>query len=92
MSDTDSRLNGESFIANETRIQMTGTTSVSTCKPAYCFRCTCVKSVLGTKVLGDAVLEHTTNFGWPAIQQVQDLCVFFLSSTFLLLPLFFIPK
>ena len=68
-----SRLNGDGFIANETRIQTTGTTSVSTCRPAYCFRCACWKSVLGTKVLGNAVPEHTTNFGWPAVQQVQDL-------------------
>ena len=50
-----SRLNGDGFIANETRIQTTGITSVSTCRPAYCFRRTCEKSVLGTKVLGNAV-------------------------------------
>ena len=63
-------------------------TSVSTCRPAYCFRRTCGKKVLGTKVLGNAVSERTTNFGWPAVQQVRDLCVYFLSSSFLLLPIF----
>ena len=31
-----SRLNGDCLIANETCIQTTGTTSVSTCMPAYC--------------------------------------------------------
>ena len=30
-----SRLNGDGLIANETHIQTTGTTSVSTCRPAY---------------------------------------------------------
>ena len=30
----------------------------------------------------------TTNFGWPAVQQVQDLCLYFLSSSFLLLLIF----
>ena len=31
-----SRLNGDGFIANETRtVQTTGTTSVSTCRPSY---------------------------------------------------------
>ena len=50
-----SRLNGDGFIANETPIPTTGTTSVSTCRSAYCFRRTCGKSVLGTKVLGNAV-------------------------------------
>ena len=84
-----SRLNGDGFITNRTRIQTTGTTSVSTCRPAYCFRRTCGKSVLGTKVLGNAVLDRTTNFVWPAVQQVRDLCVNFLSSSFLLLPIFF---
>ena len=87
-----SRLNGDGFIANETRIQTTGTTSVSTCSPAYCFRRICGKRVLGTKVLGDAVPERTTNFGWPGIQQVRVLCVYFLSSYFLFLPMFFILK
>ena len=77
-----SRLNGDGFIANRTRIQTTGTTSVSTCRPAYCFRRTCGKGVLGTKVLGNAVLERTTNFVWPVVQQVRDLCVYFLSSSF----------
>ena len=76
-----SRLNGDGLIANGTRIQTTGTTSVSTCRPAYCFRRTCGKSVLGTKVLGNAVPERTTNFGWPAVQQVRDLCFYFLSSS-----------
>ena len=69
-------LNGDGFIANETRIQTTGFTSVSTCRPAYCFRRTCGKSVLGTKVLGNAVPERTTNVGWPAVQQVRDVCLF----------------
>ena len=46
------------------------------------------KSVLGTKVLGNVVLERTTNFVWPAVQQERDLCVYFLSSPFLLLPNF----
>ena len=87
-----SRLNGDGFIANETRIQTTGTTSVSTCRPAYCFRRTCRKSILGTKVLGNAVPERITNVGWPAVQQVRDLCVYFLSSPFLLLSIFFILK
>ena len=75
-----SRLNGDGFIANETRIQTTGTTSVSTCRPAYCFRRTCGKSVLGTKVLENAVLEPTAKFGWSAVQQVRDLCVFIFLS------------
>ena len=87
-----SRLNGDGFIANETRIQKTGTTSVSTCRPAYCFRRTCGKSVLGTKVLGNAVYEGTTNFGWPAVQQVRDMRVYFLPLSFLFLPIFFILK
>ena len=39
-------------------------------------------------MLGNAVPERTTNFGWPAVQQVRDLCVYFLSSSFLLLPIF----
>ena len=72
-----SRLNGNGFIANETRIQTTGTTSVSTCRPAYCFRRTCGKSILVTKVQGNAVPEGTTNFSWPAIQRVRGLCVYF---------------
>ena len=54
-------LNGDGLIANETRIQMTGTTSVSTCRSAYCFRRTCGKSVLGTKVLGNAVPERNSS-------------------------------
>ena len=58
---------------------MIGTTSVSTCRPAYCFRHTCGKSILGTKMLGNAELERTTNFVWPAVQQVRDLCVYVLS-------------
>ena len=33
-----SRLNGDGFTANETLIQTIGTISVSTCRPAYCFR------------------------------------------------------
>ena len=81
MSPTDLRLNGDGFIANETRIQTSGTASVSTCRPAYCFRRTCGKGVLGTMVLRNAVPECSTNFGWPA-----------LSSSFLLLPIFFILK
>ena len=82
-------LNGDGFKANETRWQTTGTTSVSTCRPAYCFRRTSGKSVLGTKVLRNAVSERTANFGWPAVQQVRDLCVYlFLSWSFLLLPIF----
>ena len=60
-------LTDDGLIANETRIQTTGTTSVSTCRPAYCFRRTCGKSVLGTKLLGNAVPERTANFGWPAV-------------------------
>ena len=36
-----SRLNGDDSIANETCIQTTATTSVSTCRPAYCFRQRC---------------------------------------------------
>ena len=36
-----SRLNGDSSVANETRIQTTATTSVSTCRPAYYFRQRC---------------------------------------------------
>ena len=60
----------------------------NTCRPAYCLRQTCGKSVLGTKMLGNAVPERTTNFGWPAVQQVRDMCVYFLSSSFLLLPIF----
>ena len=71
-----SRLNSDGFIASETRIQTTGTTSVSTCRPAYCLRRTCGKSVLGTKVLGNAVQECTTNFGWLAVQHVRGLCVY----------------
>ena len=51
-----SRLNGDGFVGNEIRIQTTGTTSVSTCRPAYCFQRTCGKSVLGTKVL-ESVLQ-----------------------------------
>ena len=54
----------------------------------YYFRRTCGKSLLGTKVLGNTVPERTTNFGWPAVQQVRDLCVYFLSSSFHLLPIF----
>ena len=81
-SPTDRRLNGDGFIANETRIHTAGTTSVSTCRPAYCFRRTCGKSVLGTKVLGNAVPERTTNFGWPAVQKVRDLCVYFFLLVF----------
>ena len=77
-----SRLNGDGFIINETHIQTTGTTIVSTCRPAYCFRRTCGKSVLGTKVLGNAVPVRTTNFGWPAVQQVRDLCVYFYTFVF----------
>ena len=38
-------------------------------------------------MLGNAVPERTTNFGWPAVQQVRDLCVYFLSSSFHLLPI-----
>ena len=87
------KLNGDGFIANETRIQTTGIVSVSTCRPVYCLRRTCGKCVLDTKVLGNAVTERTTNFGWPAIQQVRDLCIYFLSSpVFVLLPIFFILK
>ena len=71
-SPTDRRLNGDGFIANETRIQTTGTTSVSACRPAYCFRRTC----------GNAVPERTTNFGWPAVQKVRDLCVYFFLLVF----------
>ena len=63
------------LIANRTRIQTTGTTSVSTYSPAYCFRRNCGKSVLDTKVLGNAVFERTTKFIWPAVQHVRDLCV-----------------
>ena len=73
--------------ANETHIQATGTISVSTCRPAYCFR-RMRKNVPGTKVLGNAVSERTTNFCWTAVQQVRDLCFYFLSSSFLLLPIF----
>ena len=47
------------------------------------------KSVLGTEVLGNALFERTTNFVWPALQQVRDLFVSVLSSSFLLLPIFF---
>ena len=61
---------------------MTGTTSVSTCSPAYCFRRTCGKHILGTKVLGNTVLERTANFGWPAVQQVRELCVYFFILVF----------
>ena len=61
---------------------MTGTTSVSTCRPAYCFRRTWGKSVLGTKVLGNAVLEHTTNFVWPVVQQVLFIYLFFIYTMF----------
>ena len=64
------RLNGDGLIANESRIQTTGITTVSTCIPVYCFRRTCGKCVLGTKALGNVVTERTTNFGWPAVQQV----------------------
>ena len=39
-------------------------------------------------MLGNEVPERTTNFGWPAVQQVRDLCFYFLSSSFLLLPIF----
>ena len=85
-----SRINGDVFLANETRIQTSGTTSVSTCRPAYCFRRTCGKSVLSINVTGNAVPERTTIFGWPAAQQVREF--FFLSSSFLLLPIFFILK
>ena len=46
------------------------------------------ENVLGTKVLGNAVQERITNFSWPAVQQVRDLSVYFLSSSFLLLPIF----
>ena len=27
-------------------------------------------------MLGDAVPERSTNCGWPAVQQVRDLCVY----------------
>ena len=84
-----SGLNGDGFIANRTRIQTTNTTIISICRPAYSFRCACGKSIVGTKVLGNALLERRTNFVWPAVQQVRDLCVYFLSSSFLLLPIFF---
>ena len=72
-----SSLNGDDLIANEFRIQTTGTTSLSTCRRTYCFRRTCGKSVPGTnvKVLRNAKPERTTNFGRPAVQQVRDLCV-----------------
>ena len=40
------------------------------------------KKVLDTKVLGNAVPEHTTNFGWAALQQVRDLCLTFLLPIF----------
>ena len=40
-------------------------------------------------MLGNAVLERTTNFVWPAIQQVRDLCISFLTLSFILLPIFF---
>ena len=53
-----------------------------TCRPAYCFRRTCGKNVLGTKVVGDAVPERSTNYGWPAIQQVRYLCVYFFIFVF----------
>ena len=56
-----SRLNGDGLIAKETRIQTAGTTCVSTWKPAYCFRRTCGKSVLGTKVLGNTVTERNSS-------------------------------
>ena len=56
-----SRPNGDGLIVIETRIQTTGTTSVSTCRPAYCFRRTFGKSVLGTKVLGNAVPERNSS-------------------------------
>ena len=72
-----SMLNGDGFIANKTRIQTTGTSSVSTCRSAYCFRHTCGQSVLGTKVLGNAVPERTANVGWPSVQQVRDVYVYY---------------
>ena len=34
------------------------------------------------------IITGTTNFGWPAEQQVRDLCFYFLSSSFLLLLIF----
>ena len=77
-----SMLNGDGFKANETRIQTNGTTSVSKCRPVYCFRRTCGKSILGTKVLRNAVPEHAINFGWPAVQQVRDVCVYFFIFVF----------
>ena len=39
-------------------------------------------------MLGNAEPERTTNFGLPAVQHVRDLCVYFLSSSFVLLPIF----
>ena len=39
-------------------------------------------------MLGNAVSERTTNFCWSAVEQVRDLCFYFLSSSFLLLPIF----
>ena len=71
------RLNGNGFIANETRIQKTGTTSVSTCRPAYRFRCTCGNSVLSTKVLGNAVPERSLlQFLVGLLYSRCEICVF----------------
>ena len=84
-----SRLYGDGFIANETRIQTTGTTSVSICRPAY-FRRTCGKSVLGTNVLG--MYRNVLQILVGLLYSRCEICVFFLSSSFLLLLIFFILK
>ena len=76
-----SRLNGDGFIENESRNQTTGTTSVSICRPAYCFTRTCGKNVLGTKVLGNAVPERTTTFDLPAVQRPQIITKIIFTST-----------
>ena len=33
-------------------------------------------------MLENVVLERTTNFVWPAVQQVRDLCVYFFIFVF----------
>ena len=63
------RLNGDGLMANETRIQTTGTTSVSTCRPAYCFTCTSGKSILDTKIAGKRSTGAYDNIRLPAVQR-----------------------
>ena len=87
-----SRLYGDGFMANETRIQTTGTTGVSTCA--------------GLHIVSDALAEKRTrykgagkrstgahyNFWLACCTAGARLVCLFLSSPFHLLPIFFILK